>query len=155
MVIQQNYPQQRTLTFRTVGGAKRRAPQTGKYVLTGALASLHLSLLQDHLSSFHCCIVGNRGSGKSHLVKYLAASLGNPWLSFSFTYIVGYNLRTIQLYKDMTSRDLLQRRSTNDVGDTCWMNSPIGTAAIQVCKNSRLYAIVTQEVLYTDHGREI
>lgn len=31
----------------------------------------------------------------------------------------------------MTSRDLLQQRSTNEAGDTIWINSPLVQAALE------------------------
>ncbi len=36
-----------------------------------------------------------------------------------------------QLYEDLTSRDLLQRRTTNALGDTVWELSEITRAAVE------------------------
>lgn len=65
-----------------------------------------------------CCVVGDRGEGKSHLVRQLAGRLGYR------------QVQTFYLYKDMTSRDLFQRRGTNSVGETVWFRSPVAQAMI-------------------------
>jgi len=36
------------------------------------------------------------------------------------------------LYKDMTERDLLQRRTTKPNGDTIWIPSPLVSGALKV-----------------------
>lgn len=45
---------------------------------------------------------------------------------------LGYapNVEVVNCYKDMTSRDLLQRRITKPNGDTDWAYSPLVRAAI-------------------------
>jgi len=64
------------------------------------------AMLQTHaVTDF--CLIGAKGVGKSALVRQFARSLG---------YLVEY----IPLYRDMTPRDLLQRRSTLLNGDTIW-----------------------------------
>ncbi|CAG8481584.1 23071_t:CDS:10 [Cetraspora pellucida] len=63
------------------------------------------------------CLIGEKGVGKSALMRHFAAKLG-------------YNIEYIPLYKDMSSRDLLQRRSTTFAGDTMWENSPLVRATI-------------------------
>lgn len=44
--------------------------------------------------------------------------------NFFFFFLVarklGYSIEYIPLYRDMSSRDLLQRRSTTPTGDTIW-----------------------------------
>lgn len=62
---------------------------------------------------------GEKGCGKSVLVDYFANKLhyGTPEL--------------ICCYKDMTSRDLLQRRRTDDAGNTRWHTSPLAAAALE------------------------
>ena len=64
------------------------------------------------------CLVGEKGSGKSALTKLFAS-------------ILGYSIEFIPLYKDLSSRDLLQRRSTNAKGDTIWENSGLVKAALE------------------------
>merc|ERR1719329_1481706 len=71
----------------------------------------------DHAADVDVCLVGEKGAGKSVLVRALAETLG-------------YQRRIVFCYKDMTSRDLLQRRSTDISGNTCWHDSPLVEAAV-------------------------
>lgn len=64
------------------------------------------------------CVVGTSGCGKSMLVNKLAA-------------IFEQEVENIVLYQDMSSRDLLQQRTTLDNGDTVWTNSPLVVAALE------------------------
>lgn len=64
------------------------------------------------------CLVGPRGCGKTALVKQL-------------TDLLGYRTETIQLFADMTARDLLQQRTTTETGDTVWRMSPLVEAAME------------------------
>ena len=63
------------------------------------------------------CIVGAKGSGKSTLARVLAARLG-------------YVTEVVHAYKDMTARDLLQRRGTDERGNTRWETTPLVQAAL-------------------------
>ncbi|KAH3874331.1 hypothetical protein DPMN_037573 [Dreissena polymorpha] len=81
----------------------------------------HDSFMADMLTSHHVkdfCIIGPRGCGKSALMKKFAA-------------LLGYHVEPIMLYQDMTSRDLLQQRTTLSNGDTAWRLSPLVTAAME------------------------
>ncbi|KAJ3144684.1 von Willebrand factor A domain-containing protein 8, partial [Irineochytrium annulatum] len=64
------------------------------------------------------CIIGEKGCGKSALLRCM-------------TKLLGYQVELIPLYKDMSARDLLQRRSTNQKGDTIWEHSALVKAAIE------------------------
>ncbi|XP_050442272.1 von Willebrand factor A domain-containing protein 8 [Adelges cooleyi] len=64
------------------------------------------------------CIVGPRGCGKTAIVNQFAA-------------ILNYDVETISLYQDLTSRDLIQQRTTLPNGDTVWKYSPLVVAAIE------------------------
>ena len=44
--------------------------------------------------------------------------------------MLGYNTEPVVLYQDMTSRDLLQQRTTHSNGDTGWRLTPLVTAAL-------------------------
>lgn len=44
--------------------------------------------------------------------------------------MLGYNTEPVVLYQDMTSRDLLQQRTTYSNGDTGWRLTPLITAAL-------------------------
>lgn len=73
-------------------------------------------LLQTHLAH-DFCIVGTKGCGKSTLVKKFAS-------------LLNYSEEMVMLYRDMTSRDLLQQRITNEVGDTSWRPSQLVNGAV-------------------------
>ena len=70
-------------------------------------------MVQSHLSGADLCLIGNRGQGKSHVAREFAQSLGYA------------PIETLHLYKDMTARDLLLRRSTNSKGETLWQSTPL------------------------------
>jgi MoxR-like ATPase len=53
------------------------------------------------------CVLGGKGAGKSLLVRQFARRLG-------------YAVEVFPLFKDMTARDLLQRRATDQQGSTVW-----------------------------------
>ncbi|KAG0177699.1 von Willebrand factor A domain-containing protein 8 [Apophysomyces sp. BC1021] len=77
------------------------------------------SMVLVHTGGHDICLVGTqKGVGKSALVRHFARNLG-------------YTIDYIPLYRDMSSRDLLQRRSTSSKGDTIWENSLLVEAAIQ------------------------
>jgi hypothetical protein len=63
------------------------------------------------------CLIGEKGGGKSALVGFFARSFG-------------YQVEHVPLYKDMSARGLLQRRSTRPNGDTLWEDSSLIIAAI-------------------------
>lgn len=44
---------------------------------------------------------------------------------------LGRDVENIVLYQDMTSRDLIQQRTTLDNGDTMWKFSPLIEAALE------------------------
>ncbi|XP_017778440.1 PREDICTED: von Willebrand factor A domain-containing protein 8 [Nicrophorus vespilloides] len=64
------------------------------------------------------CIIGPRGCGKSILVDKMAD-------------ILGKQVESIVLYQDMTSRELIQQRTTLENGDTVWKFSPLINAALE------------------------
>lgn len=64
------------------------------------------------------CLIGPRSCGKSILVEKMAE-------------ILGKDTESIVLYQDMTSRDLIQQRTTLENGDTVWQLSPLVKAALQ------------------------
>ncbi|KAG0792461.1 hypothetical protein G6F57_004554 [Rhizopus arrhizus] len=76
------------------------------------------SMVLVHAGNKDICLLGTqKGVGKSALVRQFARRLG-------------YTIDYIPLYRDMSSRDLLQRRSTTIKGDTIWENSLLVEAAI-------------------------
>lgn len=76
-------------------------------------------MMQDHIIGRDICLLGPRGSGRSTIVRHFAASLG-------------MEVETMTLYKDMNTRDLLQRRVTHPDGGTAWEFSPLVEAALHV-----------------------
>ncbi|KAK7499225.1 hypothetical protein BaRGS_00009485, partial [Batillaria attramentaria] len=93
------------------------AGRDGVFVPTEYHDTFLSELMQSHLTK-DFCVVGPRGSGKSVVVKQFADMLG-------------YHLEPIMLYQDMTSRDLLQQRTTLPSGDTVWRPAPLVTAALE------------------------
>lgn len=86
------------------------------YVETSYQNKLISEMLQTALVS-DFCLIGPTGCGKTISVTKVAE-------------ILGKNIETIILYHDMTSRDLLQQRTTLENGDTIWRLSPLVTAAL-------------------------
>ncbi|PSN51375.1 von Willebrand factor A domain-containing protein 8, partial [Blattella germanica] len=103
--------------FQVACGLGERVPTSAGFVQTPYQEELLVQLLQSHLVG-DFCIIGPRGCGKSATVNRLAA-------------LLQYQIEPIVLYQDMTSRDLIQQRTTLPNGDTIWQNSPLVTAALE------------------------
>ncbi|XP_021936474.1 von Willebrand factor A domain-containing protein 8 isoform X2 [Zootermopsis nevadensis] len=103
--------------FQVVCGTGERASSSTGFIETSYQEQLLAQLLQSHLVG-DFCIIGPRGCGKSATVNRLAA-------------LLNYQIEPIVLYQDMTSRDLVQQRTTLPNGDTVWQNSPLVTAALE------------------------
>ncbi|OQS05394.1 hypothetical protein THRCLA_02460 [Thraustotheca clavata] len=86
------------------------------YIESSAYQSTLFKMLQDHAVGYDMCILGSKGSGKS----------GLAWL---FGHRLGYPTELFTLFQDMSSRDLYQRRATDDKGNTLWEDSPLMHAA--------------------------
>ncbi|XP_012062470.1 PREDICTED: von Willebrand factor A domain-containing protein 8 [Atta cephalotes] len=86
------------------------------YIETNYQNNLLANMLESHLTS-DFCLIGPKGCGKSTTVQRLAD-------------LLGYQVEPIVLYQDMTSRDLIQQRTTSLNGDTVWRNSPLVDAAL-------------------------
>jgi MoxR-like ATPase len=80
--------------------------------------NLLVDMLQSHSIGKDICVLGPRGEGKSFLVHKFARLLGYA------------PVESIFLYADMTARDLLQTRTTNQLGETVWKRSPLVDAAL-------------------------
>merc|ERR1712013_117303 len=106
----------KTIHSVTVPGGSASIQSTG-YVSTAYHSWLLADMILSH-SVGDVCPIGPRGCGKSALVKQM-------------TDLLGYRTETIQLYADMTARDLLQQRTTTETGDTVWRLSPLVEAAIE------------------------
>jgi len=78
----------------------------------------HRLLLQKmQLDPNHICLIGSRGSGKSAIANLLAESKTR-------------RICLMHCFKDMTARDLTQRRFTKEDKSTLWKNSALVEAAI-------------------------
>jgi len=86
-----------------------------QFVETPTVAK-QLSLMTQAHASRDICLIGEKGGGKSVLVNSFARKLG-------------YRVEHIPLYKDITARSLLQRRTTTPNGDTDWEDSSLVVAA--------------------------
>ncbi|XP_014486715.1 PREDICTED: von Willebrand factor A domain-containing protein 8 [Dinoponera quadriceps] len=87
------------------------------YIETNYQNNLLASMLESHMTS-DFCLIGPKGCGKSTTVRRLAD-------------LLGYQVEPIVLYQDMTSRDLIQQRTTSSNGDTIWRDSPLVDAALR------------------------
>ncbi|GBG33165.1 von Willebrand factor A domain-containing protein 8 [Hondaea fermentalgiana] len=86
-------------------------------------------LAEAQLNGQHLCLIGPGGSGKTVLAREVASRLlenhGDDDLA------VKRSVTTVHCYKDMSSRDLIQKRSTREDGSTEWVLSPLVEAAIR------------------------
>ncbi|CAL7944841.1 unnamed protein product [Xylocopa violacea] len=94
----------------------RKNVDENKYIETNYQNNLLTSMLESHIVS-DFCLIGPKGCGKSITVQTLAN-------------LLGYEVEPVVLYQDMTSRDLIQQRTTLPNGDTVWKNSPLVDAAL-------------------------
>jgi hypothetical protein len=90
---------------------------TGTVLATPAHARLLSNMMQDHALGLDVCLVGPPGCGKSVMARVFAG-------------LLGYDTEVVQLYKDMTPRDLCLSRSTDGAGNTTWRLSAVVEAAI-------------------------
>ncbi|CAE7698156.1 Vwa8, partial [Symbiodinium microadriaticum] len=97
------------------------APAT-QYLAAPRLAAVVAAMAQDYAAGSDCLLLGSAGCGKSAMARHLAGLLG-------FGAPGGRGLEFFFLHEEMSSRDLLQRRATNDDGDTVWVDSPLIRAA--------------------------
>ncbi|KAJ3344252.1 hypothetical protein HDU93_000042 [Gonapodya sp. JEL0774] len=91
------------------------------YVDTARYRDAVTRMMQAHATGSDIAVVGPKGSGKSTVVQRFAALMG---------YGEGWT-ETVHCYKDMTARDLLQRRGTRRDGSTFWENSGLVVAATE------------------------
>ena len=88
-----------------------------KFIMNESHSSQLVDMMLNHSSDSDFCLIGAQGSGKTELIK-------------KFAQLLDYRVQTLYLYKDMSSRDLVQSRVTLESGDTKWHNSPLIEAAI-------------------------
>lgn len=96
--------------------------ENNDFIMNNYHSNQLVELLLTYSSSYDICLIGNRGVGKTALITKLSNLLNYD------------NVRTIQMFKDMTQRDLIQQRITLLNGDTKWNNSVL----IEACINGDL-----------------
>jgi hypothetical protein len=111
----------------------------------GEFSSALAGMLRSHCLGRDICLVGEKGGGKSALAKEFGRLLGYnnnsssssvsalPSSALSSSSLPSPSLAGTELvccYRDMSPRDLLMRRTTDDdTGDTVWAASPLVGAA--------------------------
>jgi MoxR-like ATPase len=71
----------------------------------------------DYKASKHTLLVGNKGVGKTFLTNLFLSQLPTD-----------ASHQSMQLYSELSARDLLQRRVTDENGDSKWVSSPLISA---------------------------
>ena len=97
------------------GSAAPAPVEEFRTLLPTQLSALN-SMLECHTLGQDICVCGPKGSGKSVVVR-------------AFAQLLGYQVHTFPLYSELTTRDLLQRRTTDNAGNTSWQDSPLIAAA--------------------------
>eukprot|EP00929_Paragymnodinium_shiwhaense_P083487 TRINITY_DN44522_c0_g1_i1.p1 TRINITY_DN44522_c0_g1~~TRINITY_DN44522_c0_g1_i1.p1 ORF type:complete len:1645 (-),score=457.04 TRINITY_DN44522_c0_g1_i1:566-5500(-) len=105
-------------TLRVPRGAAR-ASRLEDVVVTEAAEGLLSGVVQDFALGRDVAVIGHAGEGKTAFARVVAASLG----------FGADEVYTMQCFKDMTSRDLIQRRVTDGEGNTYWKDTPLVVAA--------------------------
>lgn len=89
----------------------------GECSVDSRLPGFQMQLLSEMVSAASIgqdlCIIGPRGEGKTFLAQQLARGLGYS------------QIHTLFLHEEMTARDLFQRRTTNEKGESIWEPSPL------------------------------
>ena len=92
----------------------RRSPN---FVRTQGTASVFTSMMQEHAAGRDILLISPRGEGKSTITAEFAS-------------LLGYDTVLFNLYREMSGRDLLQRRATDPTtGETRWEDSALVKAA--------------------------
>jgi len=86
------------------------------FVETPTTLATLTAMLQEHSLGRDICLLGGKGVGKSKLAEL-------------FCHRLGYRPEIFPMFKDMTPRDLVQRRGTDERGNTRWEDSPLVKAA--------------------------
>ena len=88
------------------------------FVHTNGTREVLTSMLQEHGCGRDILLLSEKGEGKSRLAAEFASMLG-------------YKANLFNLYKEMSGRDLLQRRATDPIsGNTKWEDSPLIQSAV-------------------------
>jgi MoxR-like ATPase len=96
------------------GKVNRLSPN---FVQTAGTRTVLSAMMQEHSVGRDIVLVSPKGEGKNAIAQQFAS-------------LLGYETNLFSVYKDMTSRDLLVRRSTDKLtGETRWEESPLLKAA--------------------------
>jgi len=98
------------------GDLKQDPPKD--YVKTESQETLVADMLLSHTTG-DICLLGPRGSGKTMVAN-------------RFANLLSLEMEPIVLYQDMSSRDLIQQRTTTPSGDTVWNNSPLVRISFEI-----------------------
>ena len=98
-------------------GAATCSTPTTAVAPIGSQREALVELLVSHALGRDLLLYGAKGSGKSTVARLFGETLG-------------YRVRHVALYKDMTARDLLQQRALDRNGDTVWRHSPLIEGAL-------------------------
>ena len=90
---------------------------SGRAALSDSQLAVLCDMLQDHVLGSDCCVLAQRGAGKSTVVRKFAS-------------LLGYSRYATFCHQDMSSHELLQRRTTDAEGSTLWLDSPLLLAAL-------------------------
>ena len=82
------------------------------FVPTKQFEKILSEMMEDHASGRDIAVIGPKSSGKSVLVKQFAS-------------LLGYTSDTMTLFNEISTRDLFQRRITNEKGETSWEDSSL------------------------------
>jgi midasin (ATPase involved in ribosome maturation) len=86
------------------------------FIETDRCMDLLSRMVQTHAINQDMLLLGSKSSSKTICIS-------------KFAELLGYTVSTIHLYRDITARDLLQRRNTRIDGSTYWEDSPLVEAA--------------------------
>lgn len=98
MISFRNMHSSEIISLPATTGGKISSDVSNLFVAIAPHVSIFTAMMQSHTLGYDICLVGDKGCGKSAIADFFAARLGymNPTKIFC--------------YKDMTSRDLLQKR---------------------------------------------
>ncbi|KAJ3255375.1 hypothetical protein HK103_006294 [Boothiomyces macroporosus] len=94
------------------------AQPSSNFIMSPRCSDILTRMMQSHVLHQDMILVGPKSSSKTFCIN-------------EFARVLDYDTVTVNLYRDMTARDFLQRRNTRNDGTTFWQDSPIITAAKQ------------------------
>ena len=98
------------------GGNEINEPAPGFFETENTQKAL-TEMFQEHAAGRDLLLLASKGEGKNAMASQFAS-------------LLGYDVHLFSMYKEMTSQELLLRRSTNaETGETQWEKSPLLTAA--------------------------